>query len=79
VNIRLFLLEHLNSCVNQESAKDVDDPVEPIEQCGADKDHCQANEQGSEDTPEENTVLIFRGYLEEGKDQDEDKKVINGQ
>ena len=75
----LFLAEHLDSGVDQEGAEDVDDPVEVVNQRRADEDHRQTHDQRAHHAPEQHAMLKLRWDLEIGKDQKEDKEVIDGQ
>ena len=79
LNIQLFLSKHLDAGVNQEGAKDIDDPVKAIDQSGADKDHRQTHHERTQHAPEKNAMLELRRDLEIGKDQQEDEEIIDGE
>src|SRR5262249_47687247 len=77
LDIGLFLLEHFQAGINQEAAKNVDNPVEAVEQRGPDKDHRQAHHQRPQHAPEKDAVLVLGGHLEVREDQQEDKEVVD--
>lgn len=70
-------LEHLDARVNQEGTEDIDDPVEPVDEFGAGEDHYHSHYKRTHDAPEEHTMLVLLGNLEEGEDQQEDEQIIH--
>jgi hypothetical protein len=62
---------------HQERAEQVDDPVELLDQVCAGCDHGAAHEQRTENSPEQDAVLITGWNAEEAEDQDEDENVID--
>src|SRR5215213_7667402 len=77
LDLDLFLPEHLDSGVNEERAKDVDDPVKAINERCADKDHRQSHYQCAHHAPEEDAVLKLRRDFEVREDQQEHEQVID--
>ena len=69
LDVEFFLLEHLYARVDQESAEDINDPLEALDQRCADEDHRQAHYQRTHHAPEKDPVLVFGRHLEIGKDE----------
>ncbi len=65
--------------VIQESAEDVDDPLEAINQGSTNENHRQAHYQCAQDAPEKYPVLVFRRHLKIGEDEEKDEKIIYGE
>src|SRR6185436_20453560 len=49
---------HADTREDQKGPKDINDPMELLEQCRADDDQCAAHDQCAEDAPEQDTVLV---------------------
>src|SRR5215469_8489077 len=73
-----FLVEtHSNPCKEQESAEQVDDPVERLQEDNPQRDHYATQHKGTQDTPKKHPVLIGCRYTEGGEKQHKDEDVIN--
>ena len=79
VEILLVVHHHPDAGEHQKGAEQVDDPVEVLNQVRAGRDHRAAHQQGAEDAPEEDAVLVAGGHPEGAEDQDEDEDVVDGQ
>ena len=73
----VFLAEQFDSAVHQQCAKNVNDPVELSNQSDSRQNENRAHDQGAQNPPEQNFVLVDRGYLEIAEDEKEDKKIID--
>src|SRR5688500_9745751 len=69
VNLSLIGTPHLNPAKDQNRAKDVDDPMEPLQERDAGENHDRPHHYGAENTPKEDTVLIDRRHLEVTEEQ----------
>src|SRR4029077_5221529 len=79
MDLGLILKEQLDAAVHQKRTKHVDDPVEPFDEGNAGGDENRAHDQGAQDSPEQYLVLVDRRHLEETKDEEEDKEVVDAQ
>src|ERR1700738_3117266 len=70
--------QHLHTCVDQKCAKKVNNPVETIDQLGADQDHHNPHHQSAQYSPVKHAMLIFQRNLEIRENEQEDKGVIDG-
>src|SRR5205085_4011620 len=77
LNFDLFLAKHLNSRIDQKGAEDVINPMEALDQFGADENHRYSHYQRAENAPKKYPVLVFCRYLKIGKDQYKDEQVID--
>ena len=62
-----------------ERAKEIDHPVEVVNQCHAGQDQRCPEHQRSDNAPKQHAVLVFGGYLKIGEDQDEYENVVQAQ
>ena len=62
---------------DEEQTEDVEDPLEPGNEQGAGPDHQAAHDQGAQDAPIKNAMLIGRRNLEIGEDQGNHKHVVH--
>src|SRR5512139_1892842 len=80
VNRLLFLLERdLDAGVNEKNAEEVEDPFETVNQGRADPDDRATHDEGTEDSPEEHTMLRGRRYAKHREDQDEYEEIVDAQ
>ena len=77
VHFFVALPEHLNPCVDQKCAEDVDDEVKLLNQKRARADHHAAHHERAKDAPVQDSVLVLRGHFEVGEDEQEDEEIIN--
>ena len=75
----LVLAEHLHAREDEEDAEAVEHPFEAGHDLHAERDHGPAHDQRADDAPEQHAVLMLRADLEEGKDHQEQEKVIDAQ
>src|SRR5688572_25305084 len=73
----ILMTPHANAGEDQKCTKDIDDPMEFLEQGCTDGDQCTAHNQCTKNSPEKHTVLISSWYCKEREDQDENKDVID--
>ena len=73
------MAEHLDSCIDKESAKHAEDPFKLMDDGGTSKDEDTTQYQGTENAPEKNFVLIFPLDTEEGEEHQKYEKVIHRQ
>jgi hypothetical protein len=64
---------------DQEATKNVDYPVEALEQCRAGHDEGSPHHEGPENPPEQHPVLIGRGDGKEREDDEEHEDVVDRQ
>ena len=79
MDLRVLLPEQLQAGVDEESSKDVDQPVEAVDQPDAGKDEDRAHDERAQYPPEEHGVLVVLGNFEIAKDQQENEQVIDGE
>jgi len=65
--------------VDEEGTEDVEQPVEPGDEGGADEDEGGPHDHGAQDPPEEDPPLVQGGDAERPEDEDEDEEVVDGQ
>src|SRR5690606_24693045 len=75
----IFIEEHLYPCKYQEGPKYIHNPAELLYKCCAYKNEDKTHHNGSEDSPEQDAVIIFRCYTKSGENQHHYKDVINRQ
>src|SRR5699024_7899320 len=78
VGVYFFILlkGKLNAGINEKAAEDIDNPMEAFQEGYTDKNKEKAHDQCPKNAPEKHLVLIFRGYLEVGEDQQKNKDII---
>ena len=69
--------DQLGSCVQQERAEQVQNPVEPFDQRHAGEDEDGSERKRTEDSPEQNSVLVFHRHLEVAQNQRPDEDVVD--
>src|SRR4029078_1085206 len=79
LEIIVVFAEHAQACVNEEHAEYVYDPMKPVHELGAGKDHYHAHKERAQYSPEQNAVLVFLRHLEIGKYQQKYKEVVDRQ
>src|SRR5438105_1165933 len=77
MDFHFFLPEEPDPGKHQESAKDVDDPLEPLDQAHAHQYENGAHDQRSDNSPKEHPMLLRTRNMEIPEYQQEDKEVIN--
>ena len=77
MDLGVFLAKQFDSAVHQQRPEDVDDPVELSNQSDSRQDENSAHDQRSQNSPEQNFVLVDRGYLEIPEDEKKDEKIID--
>src|SRR5687767_594132 len=73
----LLMAPHANTGEDQKRAKDIDDPVEFLQQRCTNGNECAAHNQRTENSPEKDAMLISGWYGKEREDQNENKDVID--
>ena len=73
----LAMAEHLTASVEQEQAKETQYPLELLYRCCASKDKDAAQDQGTEDAPEQYFVLVFAFNTEEREQHEEHEEVVH--
>src|SRR5688572_21145842 len=53
--------------------------MKPLDEFGASEDHYHSHHERAHDAPKKHAVLVFLGYFEERKDQQEDEQVVDRQ
>src|ERR1041384_7660972 len=79
---KLFVLiyhKHLYAGIDQESAKDVQDPIVPGDKGGADGDEDSAEYNGHQDADEQYPCIAGFLYFEEAEDEDKYEDIIDGE
>jgi MFS family permease len=61
---------------DERRAKQVDDPVEALDQLDADEDREAAHPQGEDDAPEQELPAVLLGHAERAEDEQEDEEVV---
>ena len=79
MHLLVLLKRHLEPAHHQHRAEQVDNPVKPLHQRHARRDEHRPHHQRAKDAPEQHFVLILRGHLEVGEDQEEDEQVVHAQ
>src|SRR6185503_15735439 len=79
MDLSLLLEEQLDAAVNQEGAEDVDNPVKPLDESHAGHDEHGAHDEGSQNSPEQDLVLMDGGHMEEAENQQEHEEVIDAE
>ena len=73
------LEEQPDAAVNQDSAKDEDDPVEPLQQCDPRRDKNSPHDERAHHAPEQHLMLKLAGHAEVAEDKQEDEEIIDAQ
>ena len=68
-----------DAAVNQDSAKDEDDPVKPLQQCDSGRDKDGPHEERAHHPPEQHLVLELARHVEVAEDKQEDEEIIDAQ
>lgn len=68
---------HLEAGEDEETAEDVEHPVEAMDEHYAGADHRPAHHHRAENAPEEHAVLVFVRDAEIGEDQRDDEHVVH--
>src|SRR5205823_5958064 len=71
--------EHLCAREEQKGAKEIKRPVERFNECDSDADHESTQNQRTQNTPEQHTVLVSCWHGEIGKDEYKDEDVIDAE
>ena len=79
VDIGFLFDDHFDACEYEKGAEDVDDPGKFGDEFGADSDHGGAHNEGTEDAPEEDFVLVAWRDGEVGEEQGDDEDVIDAE
>ena len=64
---------------SRNSAEEVEDPVEALDQLDAGEDEDGAQDEGAEDAPEQDAELVLARHGEEGEDHRPHEDVVDGQ
>lgn len=73
----VLLGRHPNTGDDQKGTENVDNPVESGDQNTASADHGAAHQEGAEDTPEEDSVLVFPLHAKVAEEQDKDENIVD--
>jgi hypothetical protein len=65
--------------VDEEGTEDVEDPLEVFDKFNAGTDHDAAEDEGAQDAPEEDAVLVFGLDGEVGEDEGNDEDVVDAE
>src|SRR5689334_22024275 len=79
MHFHFLAAKELGPRVNQESAKQVDDPIEPANQAHAHHDEDAAHDERAQYAPEKHLVLLPAGNAEIAENQQEDEQIINAE
>lgn len=79
VDIGFLFGDHLDAREDEKGTEDVDDPGKFGDEFGTDSDHGGAHDEGTEDAPEEDFVLVARWDGEVGEEQGDDEDVIDAE
>ena len=71
--------EHLYAREEQKGAEEIKRPVERFHERDTNADHHPAQDQRTQNTPEQDTMLVSRRYAEIGKHEDKNEDVIDAQ
>ena len=71
------MCEHLGTRIEQEYSEESQNPFKLLYHSCSGKDEDAPQHQGSEDAPEENFMLVFPLYAEEGKEHQEDEEIVH--
>ena len=71
--------EHLETGVEQEQSEESQNPLEALDHGGTGEDEDAAQDECTEDAPEEHFVLVLALNAEEGEEHEEDEEVIHRQ
>src|SRR3989304_2926048 len=80
MNVHCLVLKcHLDSGEYQECAKDVKDPVELPDERHPDEYQQSSHQQGTDDSPEEDLVLVLCRHFEIRENHQEDEEIVDAQ
>ncbi len=79
MNLLVFLKRHFNARKNQERSKDINDPVELLNQRDPCEDKNSTHDECAENSPEQNLMLAQCGYPEVAEDQQEHENVVHAE
>src|SRR5690348_6339974 len=79
MHFHFLAAKELGPRVNQESAKQVDDPIEAANQAHAHHDEDAAHDERAQYAPEKHLVLLPAGNAEIAENQQEDEQIINAE
>src|SRR5579862_5389519 len=71
--------EQLESRIQQECPKEIEDPIEPLDQSGSRADHRPAQDERAHDAPEQKAVLVLGFDAKILEDQQEDENVVQAE
>ena len=71
--------EHVDTGVDEEGCKEVQHPGEVFQDDGAQRDEDSSEEEGTQNTKEEHTVLVFSRHAKGGEDKRPDKDVVDSE
>lgn len=70
---------HLGGGEDEEEAEEDEDPSVAHDEFRAEEDHAAAHDEGTDDAPEEDAVLVFIGDCEEAEDHGDHEDVVHGE
>ena len=79
MDFRLFVQRHFDAGKNQESAENIHDPAESIDQRDTREDKDAARHQRHQYPPEQRFVFVSMRNVEKTENQHEDKKIVDAQ
>src|SRR6516165_11877760 len=71
--------EHLDAREEQKDAKEIKRPVERFNECDTNADHHTAQDQRTQNTPKQHTMLVSSRHREIGKNQYKKEDVIDAE
>src|SRR6202023_708345 len=68
-----------DAAVDQQRAKQVENPVEAVDQTDSGKDEKAAHQEGTENSPKQHAALVLFGHGEIPEDYEEEKKIVHAE
>ena len=79
IDFLFFGKRHLNAREHEKAAKHIDGPVEFFNQGDASKDENRAHDQGAQNAPEQNLVLILRRNFKESENEKKNEDIVDAE
>ena len=71
------LSQQFETAVEEQGAKDVNDPVEAVDEAYAGEDEDASHDERPNDSPEQNLVLVVARHLEITEDDQEHEQIVD--
>src|ERR1700730_1394967 len=79
MDVGTFLTHQLYTAVNQQQGERVNDPVESLDESHTRENEHGAHDQRTQNSPEQDSVLVSRRHIEVTKNQEKDEKIVDTQ